>query len=513
MPSHPLGQKKIGVVDRFVALSKEMQDPRLKLQPYQSLKKEMGHWDGLLNTFSVLADQNVAFKELRAADWNPFNQQLLLYQSDPVAETFEGDFTRVRNVISNFILDLHEAAHIALWEPFFLGIESVKSRQQFLEYSLAFEGACFWFTDCVCTPNLRDALPDFEIVRSRNSATSDFLPYRALKALGADSPKETFDIYFGGIRGNKNKLFRSKNKFSLGLRTRVFQFYLGALKPLGQVYGSLESIGVFSEFQERFCLPSLPTFLSPSTLSARWTNNSLSAYCWKMLTKEMPEIHTLDSTTLQKIRLRRAIQTRSYFALSVRNVVEHHRIFTTKGRWKKSDRDHSIDLLNRYLDRLESGITKLANGCEMEASASIAKADHIYDQFRFHCRQKEAWVATRNYYLPALGDTRGVFGLSATNRDRKSPIYSKKYCNDVIKLLLQDENRRLCIDPNRLRLAGEIASHLQNRNFKSRKTQNKLRRLIDEAMVIPDVLKHWSVRLSDINPKRSNFLEPSFQYV
>ncbi len=500
----------IELLDR---LSKNLHDPRLKIKVSDGFYRRLGHWDRLLETFSCTSLNSKYENELLQSDWNPLNQQLLLFSSQPLEAKLESDFFEVAEGVESCNLALHEALHAALWEPFFVGKLKVKNHKQYQKLVFSFEGACFWFTDCISSAAIRDALPDNEIVRNRSSFTGLFLPYRALRAVGAISHKQTFRIFTLAFRGEKTSIMSQSDRFARQMAKRIYGFYYNSLATTKAMHDSLKEIGVFDEFYARFCLEGLPSLLSERALSS-FVKMKLDQYSWQMIFSHIKRLDRISEDELLAIRVRRAIQTRAYFAFSLLRVIKHGLVVSYQSKWTGFDQRNILNWVNNYLNALEFAVIALLGHDVMSATIIIEDADKDFEKVRKLFQKKDVWVSRRKMIYPKLGGQKSFdFGIINQKSNRHKINIDRNYCLAIAEMLSFKGKQILIKDPTSLRLAVEIVERLKKLDDSSIAKDSYLLRRLNKAMSRPEILERWSVQLASINPQKNVFFEPSFKFI
>lgn len=500
------------LVQRMNSANGQKFDPAAMDAFHCLLTDGFGTWINLLPSFSSVALQTTSGPWLSVKDWNPFSQQLPVYFTKTTNRPLENDFHFAQEVVSNFHLTFHEGVHIALWEPFFLGEYGVDSHERFCADSLIFEAAAFWFTDCVTAPALRKALPDVELVRNRFAVTNDFLPYRALKDAGIKTERDGFDVYQLAFTGFDTAIWKSESLYATAIARRLYGFYSSSLIPLKQLYKSLDSIGVFDEFFERFTRPGLPSIFSKKVRD-RLLRDGSEEFAWSLLRKNSTAWQKLDESQLKAIRVRRGIQGRAYKSLSVRYALADNRCFGHRKSWTEKNNSLAIEQIGSYLNSLEVGLGILASGKVNATIRHIELADQNFEKVRVNFKSHDLRTGMRDFILPGFAGKARQFGRPPFLKGRRKDLVPKEI-EAVLDLLLQAENGSVTKDPARLKLACDIAEELAAKDgrIRSKKSRANLNKLIDRALVHPAVLPRWSVSLASFVPENGYYTEPTFKY-
>lgn len=491
-------------------LSESLQDKNLKTKANRLvLNAELGRWKHLVQTFASSVQQTGGGPWLGVKDWNPFNQQLAIYSTPLIDRPLEGDFHHAKEVISDFHLSFHEAIHVALWEPFFLGEFSVNSERHFRDLSLTFEAAAFWFTDCVSAPAVRDALPDVELVKNRFAVTNDFLPFRAFKASGVKTERQGFEIYQLAFTGFETPLWDTGNPHARNIAKRLYGFYSASTSPLAHLYRLLKEIGVFDEFALRFTNSNLPSLFSHSTRSELQTVGP-ETYSWNLLRKKSRSWDTLTSAELKALRVRRGIQGRAYKALSLRYALKDERCFGVKHKWTRAENQNAIERIETYLAELELALLTLAQRKVNGAIAATRSADEKFEKARLRFKAFQVRTGVRDFVIPQLpSKSQTMFGRPSFLVDRRKPL-NRKEIEIVLQLLLQNKDKQITHDALRIQLAAEISTLLNKmRNSRGRL---ELDRLLEKALLTEGILERWSIALESFHPSVGEFEEPVFKY-
>lgn len=333
-------------------------------------------------------------------EWNPFNQRLLVLSESTPLETLEESFAAIEKAVLEFIFASHEAVHVLSWEPFFVGKHRPRDEAAFLEQSFAYEALAFWYSDLVVTPRIRAASPDGELVHSRSVVSSNFHPYRALKAAGVGAGA-ALDVYLQAFAARDSALLHGGDIYTRNLAKRIYAFYQRHLKPAQGMYRALTRIGVFDELYGRFCaIEGLPT-LFPAALLAHDPNRDADAYCRAIARRAMRSLDALPRSRVAAVRLRRAAQTRAYFALVLRDVLARGQVGLENGRSLPARRRAAaVDGIETYLAGIERALVRLAAGEGAAAKTALAKADEAH---RAVARALAGtWLTERDYLLPGI---------------------------------------------------------------------------------------------------------------
>jgi hypothetical protein len=454
-----------------------------------------------------------ASKRAKVSEWNPFYQRVYLLSAaelrdDPLTR----DLDRAADTIDRFIDVSHQASHVLLLEPFFVGRATAPTAAQFVSTSLVCEGFCFWYADIVVTRRLRVRLADGELVRARSSFSQPlFHPYRAFQAIGIEDEEKILDVYLRAFAGEKSALFHKKHlPLVHELFHRFARFFFASQKGIRDLKRELERQDVFGEFRRRFCLvPGLPSLLPESILQID-VHQDPRAFCLEVARSGLPWIGSLTQTVLQRVRARRAVQTRAYGAYSLRAVLRDG-TFTVAGvgvgESRQPRRDLLLSSLEEYLSRLEAAIIALARGAPLRQVESLREAaDAFYTaQVLARLRRTPLWVSERKMVLPYMKPPLGLV--------REPSRLSRKDRAHLTRRALKLASRVYVEVPNPpveglRRMAALLDTAAAPRD--GGRHDAAWARALNALLCAPGLIDTWSVRLDAIDPAENRFRELRF---
>ena len=440
-------------------------------------------------------------------EWNPLSQRIFVSGRFANASRFESDFLSIYYSNVELINIIHEALHVFLLEPFFTGTCNLTSARQTERLFLRFEAFCFWYSDIILTPRLREASPDGEFVLSRNAVSqAEFHPYRALKALKKDSRKESFQLYYDSFSGVKTALATSQVSESRVLAKRIYTFYESNKRSPRLLYGLLKKTQVFGEFYDRFCsVAGIPSLLTAG--EARKLIRAESEDLWEAYSTTIPRLSKLSKTHIARVRMRRAIQTRAYSMYQLLYTLKNRAYFCANS--KGFDDNRMISDVNTLLDTLEG----MLNLCVSEPAryldgSLISKWDRDYNsRVRKILHQAEVFAAQRALLYPPRYGKDYWIGLSSKGPgiqpDFTSTVSLIK--NHILPLILSEKH----IINSELLARVSVFLKLSN-NVK--KENVLLKKMVDQILRDEQVLPLWSSQLSSIDPRNNRFDETLFVY-
>jgi hypothetical protein len=370
-------------------------------------------------------------------------------------------------------------------------------------------------TRIVVNRDLRERCADGELAMSnRTISEARFHPYRVFKALGLTDEGKILETYLNAFAGNRTFLFEKRNNiYASALFDRIGKFYLGTKKPVGGMYDILNRAGYFDEFITRFCRhDGIPSLLPDDLLNMDTAKNPMD-YLKKFRVKGFKFIEQISSTNMERVRIRRSIQARAYYALCLRYVFENNLIVWRK-RIKSETHKSLVTNIEIYLSALEEIVIKLARG---DSIKKINLERHNIDDFfekkiRQPLLRGEAWLSERRILLPYLNAPDARFGilnksfeinrLTRQNLTRKASVFAAK----ALKIPTGD--------PSQVRLAKRFARFSEVSSMQNKKINNNLtwQRSFNKLIFDPLMLPLWSVPLWGIDPVKNNFREILFAY-
>lgn len=464
---------------------------------------------GLLNLLNSFTSMSARTYDPNIEEWNPFSQRPIFETLPDSGDTFNLDFQKINEAAYRFIIFAHESMHVLLWEPFFTGRLS-PNRKQFKEYSLAFEGLCFWFGDIIVNRKMRLLAPDGELVFSRNAASQPhFHPYRVFDQMKIKKEDKILDVYLAAFCGQNSGLKGASGILPRNLNARFEKFYKGTHKPTNRMFDTLKRIGIFEEYFERFCRqPGIPTLLPEPVLNLASAGDLLK-YCHSVYQKGMPHIEGLSRVDIEAVRVRRSIQTRAYFAYCLRHLVGS-RYITKAPAFEVEPCLREIEI---YLEGLDSALAAL---CEQKTALSrklLDRADRHYGR-AIHSEFSKSKLATtrREHIIPELpGHT--VLHLFE-DRSNLSDRDMTKFCQAIL-----DQYAIPSLDlKSQPELSRDLLVEIEKTvsilvECKKRKSAiQKLRAQVDQLLLSELVFRRWSVPLASISPQHNRFRELLFLY-
>lgn len=476
----------------------------------------------LLGSFSI-----ALLHDLYEEEWNPFSQRQLILNVIPAKNGFALPFQTLEDSLRSLLLSVHEALHIALWEPFFTGRLRVADKETFKSASLCFEACCFWYADLIATPRLRRKFPDNELTFERKAISETYFhPSRAFAALGITEPDRILEVYMAAFCGRGTPLSQPKEIFSFNLAQRIYQFHFAAKAPLHGLYAQLRRAGTFSEFRERFCAVDCVPSLFPDELSASLGSDLDSSglpfrYCRGVFERGLPFIESLPKRELARVRLRRYIQSRAYFAFVLRKVLKDENFVSLRGA------HHGVGTTllsstDSYLQKLESALRALcANKTFRGVVEQIDGADRFFsNQVVRKARSQELWVARRTSILPRHARAH-LTGLLKT--EALSPRRRKQEATRLRKYFARALYRgKPGFDPATVSrfarilpdlLSSSVERPASKRVGSSPLTEKEFIETYNAIAAHPEVIPEWGAPLYGIDPERNQFRDLLFVYV
>lgn len=466
---------------------------------------------GLRNLFRSFTSWIDAHEKV---EWNPLSQRVYISGLSYNPSELVRDFSIVTTTMSDFVQAAHEAAHVMLWEPFFVGSYRPTNRTDFIDFSLCFEGFCFWYADILITPLLRTYLPDGEFVFGRTHVSEQYFhPYRAFAALKMDKPSDILEIYLNSFRGYKTKLLKGmSNAFVSNLSKRIYGFYARTEKPASLMYSQLKKAGIFDEYYKRFCqIPGLPSLL-PKKLNDKLAEGDAGAFAYEIHKTGLDHIHRLTQADLARVRARRMIQSRAYAVFSLKLALTEQRFFSLSNR--AFDTQTVLQSLESYIDQLEAALKTLAqDGSGPRAAESCRNADKFYEKsVRTPLKRAEIWLSIKGLYFPTAETPKSEFGLIDPLAANPAHFYSlashlaKTYLPQVIALPKANSK-----SGEKMHVA-HIYEELALGEWKTRAAEDRFVSRFNAAARLPIVLKQWSTPLDSIDPVKNKFGELLFVY-
>jgi hypothetical protein len=249
---------------------------------------------------------------------------------------------------------------------------------------------------------------------------------------------------------------------------------------------------VFGEFYNRFChVPGLPTLVSEDT-SRRLKERDVKGYLHQIHEGEIDRWKAVPLSLSRSVRLRRAIQTRAYFALQLRSIIERKEVKSLTGsRWHPTT---ILPPLEEYLFLLEQAIGSLE-------LCSIRRADAFYEKnVRALLVRTRAWVSRREFIFPKLESPR------VCSQGTRSELLDS--CKLLVGILCGKRAAGIKRAEHLLKELLEIQALLIKKPYSS----PALRRRYEKLLYSDGVRELWSVPLAFNSPAANRFRELSFVF-
>ncbi|MBI1787286.1 MAG: hypothetical protein HYR60_07000 [Acidobacteria bacterium] len=486
---------------------------RLRDDPYgfgaQRTAPLTGRFPGLQQLFNSLVSASITVRKVSdrlVEDWNPFSQRMVLPdEKPPRMSELERNITLLPAYVQTFVEWSHEAVHVLALEPFFCGYRNITSRDDFVTWNLANEALGFWYADMVVTRAVREYVPGAEVVYNRCAVSNVvFHPEQAFQRAGLDDLDQILTVYAHSFLGGKSPLSRGGNYYSESLARQLRNFYLGARSNLGNWYGLLRQFDLFGGYYTRFCAKAnLPSLWSGEVLAAA-SSLEFEDYVFQLGTKHLPAMAKLRDRQTGAVGVRRHIQTRAYSAWFLRQALAKDWILCLD---KRLDEAAVMSDVDAYLDGLEAALDALARRRPLRSVVNeIQAVDKVYDRrVRGTLERRQAYIKYRYRLFPFFEPTDGIIGVS----DQCSDL-SKEEMIEVVRFVM----KRFEWEAGNPRFDRNGVIDLLQRFVTATKARGRaeLRGCYNRFMTHPEVLRTWSVRLSDISPSRNQFKEIVFEY-
>ncbi len=467
-------------------------DHHLKLPDAPSLR-------ALFQTFSTGAP---AVPDTSSEEWNPISQRPHLALLSPGQEGLASEFQALKNGVDGFTILAHEMMHVALWEPFFAGEYLPSSCDEFVKFSLAAEGFCYFYSDIVLAPHFRARFPDGELALARQTASSSYFhPCRAFESLGITDLNEILSIYLQGFLGGSTKLWVKKGRSdeASSLAFQAFEFYQHSVPLIKDLYFALQKFGGLKKLSQLFAQPrNIPHFSRPED-AIHLKTGDFYAYFKGFYEHTLPQLAGLPEPALVKIKLRRAIQMRGYYSLSVESYLKSENIVV-----------HSPTRLDRSsllgeIDRYQKGLATLALNLEHD-DLILAKLRSLDQRYNKNVRKKlsQALVYTGERYLIAPKRGSGLF--SRTLKSRSAALKNIAYL--IKELATHYEEKGL--SPTEFQHA--IGGLLTVQDLLMKKQLKKAEGAWQKILKLDAILNIWALPLTDFNPLAERYRELYFSY-
>jgi hypothetical protein len=474
--------------------------------------------DSLVSSAAISKQTNFEPKE-----WNPFSQRVYMQSASDLSDAEKMmDVDQIIDSIGRFLELSHEAMHILLWEPLFVGFaKSPITSKTFSELSLCFEGFCFWYADIIITKNLRERFLDGEFIFNRNAVSQPgFHPYRAFSILGINDPIKILDLYGEIFSGKKDTLFyRKKSDLYIGdLLERFGGFYVYSINSIRLLYKEYEAMNFFSEYKVRFCdKDGLPSLLNDDLLLIDWQKNP-QEYCKKIFKIALPSINAITKRQLTRVQQRRSIQTRAYHAYGIISALNRGLVFSAKRQeYKRNLFKRNLEI---YLVKLESALMLLAkNGSIVKVQHMMNQADIFYSKYiRVYSEKNSLWLNSRFLLFPNLTGTFNRFGRLGESEELKwnemnaLTRHALRISYDYLNQLLNKKSELKNQTRIRSKIGKLILAVPKSRNHASSSEIKKWKSAFNSLVLDKEILKIWSVELCKCDPQKNKFREVNFVY-
>lgn len=468
--------------------------------------------ENLLNSFYT-GSPNDKVKDIE--EWNPFSQRPIYILPRRYPRTLYSEFESIADAANRLVVMAHEAMHVLLWEPFFCG-HFIPSKRNFRHLSLGFEGFCFWYADIIVNGKIRLEYPDGERALERCSASQQSVhPRTAFELLEIKDPRKTMEIYVAAFLGYETYFTQHlENPIIRNLAERFYSFYSLTVDAPNGMFQSFKEFGLLDDFYIRFCKPrGLPSILPDAVLSRSPALN-LEDYCWTVYNDGLKHIETLDRRSIKSVRVRRGIQTRAYFAYSLRNTIRKHQ-YKAK---TPLPRNSIVPRIDEYLDLLSAALTKISRDHE-QAELAMHAADHFYTrQILGPLKIHEVHATARAQLAPQLrGHSKLVLHehrehFSSANISHFSRSVMDMYVRPALDFEREGKKSKeltgLMMD------TLDSLTQLKRIRNEDKRTEIKasVSKKIDQMLGHELVFKRWSLPLSANDPAANIFHEINFIY-
>ncbi|MBM4252813.1 MAG: hypothetical protein FJ146_12645 [Deltaproteobacteria bacterium] len=472
---------------------------------------------GLKNLLLTMSSVAPAIPDTSDEEWNPLSQRPHALLPAAYLDELGSAITALKTAVDEFTILSHELMHVALWEPFFAGYWRPRSKSDFRTFSLMAEGFCYFFSDIVIGGAVRVRLPDGEFALERQTASNArFHPVRAFKAAAITSHRDILDIYLDGFNGKQTALWqpRGKNDFAASLAAQAYDFYKGTLGYLSAMHGALSAFGYVSEFFRRYCsIEGLPSFLNQNQ-APQSPNTALKRYFTDFFESGLDQLDGLTPQQITRIRERRALQMRAYYALQVRWLLTENHVTTTQPLVTLKCEPLAQEI-SRYLDGLEEALHELARQPHASQVHRLAALDARYSaKVRAIFVRMDAWAGLRWLIAPKRADGCINIRRSKSTSDQAA----KRYVCNTATFLVEELTARLTLSSNTknrvkilqlIKTVSELGSTaVHGPSAKILSAEKALQRELGKK----DILELWSLPLASFDPVRNKFRELLFSY-
>jgi hypothetical protein len=457
----------------------------------------------LLSSLISASPTERAVGQRTVEEWNPFSQRILLADETPPDMTvFERPFALTSTYIQTFVEWSHEAVHIMVLEPFFCGVRPIRSAAEFVRWNLAGEGLAFWYADMVVTRTLRANLPRAELIYNRSAVSnSAFHPEQAFRQLGIRGERKILTIYADAFLGRRHGGSDATRIFPRLLAHDIARFYRSNRRPLANWYRVLNEFRFFDGYHARFCRrPGLPALWATGDLLAI-SRLPADQCAIEVGTRYLPSLRELSASQIERVALRRAAQTRAYFAWLLLEAVRKDWVGCLAG---PADWPRVTASLERYLDELDRALSRLVDGATATVvRAVIARADNWYHRaVQVPFARRGAFLKYRYRLLPFFKPTGGLLGLA----DDRSGLTEREMLAVVHHIMAR------FAWAERAEAAPVVALLHRFLQTAQRGRPGSVRQRYNALLRRPEILPCWSMRPGAIEPNRNRFREPVFDY-
>ncbi len=383
------------------------------------------------------------------------------------------DFLRISEIMQIYLRTARAAVAGLFWESFFSG-STLPIRADFPDRCRTIQAASFWLADTVVVPHIRAATPKGEILRSTDARNLyPFHPYRAFAAACVRDPGEILNHYLAG--------FGPRSSGAAELTRKVASYYADdAQKPAvaRAVFTALSEAGVFGEYFARFCAHRNMPALTQEEVTPR------------NLLRTIQRLNHLPSATLARVKVRRALQTRAYFAVCIRHLIQSRHFFS----YRPISFRHLVAWLDSYLEDLEDLLAALCAGRGTAAvDRGLKQADLNYATTAGDTLARgQVWCGKRFCLAPAL-----MLNLDAP--DTLAPRALQLVQNIAMPSVNMDLWPR-----------ESMAVIAQAAQMLKRTSPRNLGRACADMLKMKPAATRWSVPLSSFQPEKSRFRELLF---
>lgn len=448
---------------------------------------------------------------IQVGDWNPFTQRPPA-EIGPALDTEIRPLAEVGRVLTFIAQYLHEVVHIYAAESFLSGqIDYFENEAEFTQYMLGNEAFATWHSEIVVCQKIGRALGDLRLNFNLSSVQNPgFEPLRALELSGLSSHSKSLNFFIDSLLGDVPQELRSSRGRQKKLMLRMLHsvlrgFYVGTIDPLALLHKHYQQTGLLREFYFRYCrVDGIPSLLEvPRNL--KQLNNEKEYF--KFLIRSMKSLNQLSKLQVLKIKSRRKLQMRAYFALSVRNTLLHHLDISASSKiLPKLARNKVIVNIEQYLSELERML------CELGDLRKISQINDFALQIGTLDKAYSTKVAKklRQYKLRSNGIKIIIEGnnpfVSGANFDAsgKGPVGKKE-----LRLIQTYLTRCHLFATYRSDHLSEMIYILHK--LKIQKKVNR-KKLYNELLMHPKFVNFWSPKLWDFDPMQEKFKEMSFVY-